>query len=445
MTEVSKPMALAKLETIAGGTLLHDLVGQSSIAKAAAQAQTASKMIAGFGALSLVDRAAEAARNIDLITKVSGFNTLQDMLREQDKRALMVSQILRIGQDLDFAKEKVAVGLFGVPQDHLTGALSLSALMRHSRWANNLSVHAEAATSLLSTLRATEAVKLATSANLITEATRGLDLGRLGLLSPLGHDMDRTTLKLSAFAGMIETIRSQKAIENSVATLFGTWRSHDGLPSDYWRSRAVRAEHYARAEVDSGLISAPNAVVVEALVESGVVEGRRTERGQVVAAFEVGDVRVRIAADRAPSAGFAAIRAFEIALRAFLAAQLEPIHGPEWFARTAQGDAVGQAKRRRHAALVAGEDKQPLVDYSELGDLIHVVTSKSGWPIFEPFFGRMDMWKVDLDRLIALRRPTAHARKTDGVQLAEMLLTIRRRMADMGRTEARAAGWDDDA
>jgi len=446
MADVNKARELAKIGAIGGSSALRDAIeGQSNIAKAVAQAKIASLAAAGFGGMSVVDRAAEAARGIDLIAKASGFNSIQAMLRAQDERALMASRFAQVGQGLDMAVAKAATGLFDAQRNHLTDAMSLSALMRHARWANNLSAHAQAATSLLSAMHTNEVASLTTSAKLISEATRGLDPNRIGLLSTLGDDLNQTTLKLSAFAGMIETIRSQQTIDQSISSLLGTWRTHASLPVSFWLDRAVRADLYKRAEVDPGLVSAPNAVVVEALVESGVVEGRRTESGQLVASIEIGDVSIRIAADRAPSAGFTAIRAFEQALRAFIARHLEPLQGPEWFARTAQGEAVVKAKSRRHAALIAGEEKQPLVDYSELGDLIHIVTSKLGWPIFGPFFGRMDMWKVDLERLIALRRPNAHARKIDGVQLAELLLTIHRRMADMQRTEARAEGWDVDA
>lgn len=244
--------------------------------------------------------------------------------------------------------------------------------------------------------------------------------------------LEGAALKMSLFAGGLDVLGARNpASESASRALLGEWRTRPGLPSDFWRDRQVRARHYREADVDPGLVDADNATLIEVLVESGVVEGDR-KGGTVTAVIQAGPVTVRVTAARPRLGAYRAISAFEIALRAFVAAKIEAAvmaadEEPKgWFRRRMPADVLKRVRERREDAKRAGEAPAAQIAYVDLGDFIPIVTQNANWPIFEPVFGSREAFKVDMERLNAIRRPTAHPRPIDAVQLTEATFTIHR-------------------
>lgn len=263
------------------------------------------------------------------------------------------------------------------------------------------------------------------------------------------HDlkgMAATATKMSLFAGGLD-IFGPDSLGSAAAfsSLLGGYNTSLMPLRGYWRDRGERARYYRDHEVDEGLVDAENAATIEALIDSGVVEGRLTRGGRMTALVEVGSVRLRIHASRPKAGAFAAIDMFENELRRFVACKLEPVLGPKWFTQRAPGDAVLRAKERRHEAMRAGEASLPLINYTDLGDLLGFMIRTDNWTeFFESVFDKREHLKVDLERINANRRPTMHSRPVDPVQLTEIILTITRLRSWMERDGKWSAGWDDD-
>lgn len=258
--------------------------------------------------------------------------------------------------------------------------------------------------------------------------------------------IDITTTKMSLFAGAIDVLGPGAGGSHAAyAALLGSYSTPAMLDRPYWRDPRERARYYRDQDVDDGLIDADNAATVQVLIESGVVEGRRTRAGTMTAVVEAGPVKLRIMASRPKMGAFGAIDAFENALRAFVSAKLEAVAGPNWFKQRVPGDVTTRAKERRREAMRAGEPQLSLIHYTDLGDLIGVILRKDNWgEMFETVFDRAEWLKVDLERLNTHRRPTMHSRPIEPVQLCEIVFTIRRLVGWMERDGAWDQGWDAD-
>ncbi len=259
--------------------------------------------------------------------------------------------------------------------------------------------------------------------------------------------LDVTSTKMSLFAGAIDVLGpGAGGSQAAYAALLGGYSSTQMLDRAYWRDPRERARYYRDQDVDDGLIDGDNAATVAVLIDSGVVEGRRTRAGTMTAVVEAGPVKLRVVASRPKMGAFAAIDSFENALRAFVSGKLEGLAGPNWFKQRVPGDVMTRAKERRREAMRAGEAQLPLIHYTDLGDLIGVILRKDNWNgLFEAVFDRAEWLKVDLERLNANRRPTMHSRPVEPVQLCEIVFTIRRLVGWMERDGVWDRGWDDDA
>lgn len=293
-----------------------------------------------------------------------------------------------------------------------------------------------------------EALNLA--AGSITAAAAGLGsssfASRVAILSENLAGLGATATKMSLFAGSLDVLGpGTDANHAAYKALLGGYTTPAMLDRAYWRDPRERARYYRDQDVDDGLIDADNAVTVAVLVESGVVEGKRTRAGTITAVVEAGPVKVQIMASRPRMGAFGAISAFENGLRDFVAFRLLAAQGANWFKQRVPGDTVQRAKDRRREAMRAGEAPLDLIFYTDLGDLIGVITRKDNWSeLFEVVFDRADWLRVDIERLNAFRRPIMHSRPVDSVQLCEIVLTIHRLVGWMERDGARDIGWDSD-
>lgn len=330
---------------------------------------------------------------------------------------------------------------------------ALGALSRSQHWADALSgKSAQDYAALLGTgdryRQQFEALSLA--ARSICEATAGFTAsGAFAEAVGLGRQlagMDITTTKMSLFAGAIDVLGpGAGGSQVAYTALLGGYSTPAMLDRPYWRDPRERVRYYRDQDVDDGLIDADNAATVQVLIESGVVEGRRTRTGTMTAVVEAGPVKLRIMASRPKMGAFGAIDAFENALKAFVSAKLKAVAGPNWFKQRVPGDIAARAKERRREAMRAGELQLPLIHYADLGDMIGVILRKDNWgEIFEMVFDRAEWLKVDLERLNTHRRPTMHSRPIEPVQLCEIVFTIRRLVGWMERDGAWDQGWDSD-
>jgi len=341
--------------------------------------------------------------------------------------------------------------------DHLTKTLAVEraqvdAITRAKQWAMGLEGRApDAVSRILKSTRSIEdqlghltrtATGIVQAGDLASRATRSLAVGGI-------HDT--TVLKLATFAGSLDLLGPKSSAgQAALDSLLGTWRMRPDLPASFFRDPDTRVRVYREAEVDPGLIDADNAEVIEVLVESGAVSGERTATG-TRAFVDVGPLRMAITTRRARHDAFRAIDGFEVSLRAFVGTKLAAhlmARGEDankWFTLRVPGSLVGEVKKVRREAYRAGEARQPLINFTNLGDLISIITSNRNWDeVFGAVFDDREGFKVDLQRLNAHRRPAMHARPIDGPRLAEILLTIRRLAAMMDANGAWTDGWDDD-
>lgn len=324
----------------------------------------------------------------------------------------------------------------------------LGAISRAAHWAGGLQTHGQELASLLGGSDALHAQigRLTKAASAIAGPDGPMESSRrLGALD------QATFLKMSAFGGSLDVLGPGAGLGGmAFDSLLGVWRMRADLPPGFWRNPSTRARTYHDAHVDPGLVDADASDVVEVLVESGVVEGERTRSG-VRAVVEVGSMRLAVTTARPRHGAFQVIDAFEVELRAFLTRKLQAREAAaggnpaRWFERRVPGDVVRKAKDVRRDAYRAGEGPQALVNFTNLGDLIAVVTRKDNWEeVFAPVFGDRDGFIVDLRRLNENRRTIMHARPIDGVRLTEVMLTARRLLAAMAREGPADEGWDED-
>ncbi|APH56872.1 Hypothetical protein GbCGDNIH6_8222 [Granulibacter bethesdensis] len=452
---------------------LKELMGIDQTASAIAEAHRAMQPLGGlFG-----NRPRSGLEEVALGLRDNALGSVGAYLREKQSFSTRLSSEFLVGRDAATTATALArqygdqIGTLNdrIQRDYLGGGFSdtlrqdltasaiaqraeISAITRATNWSSGLLARDEAALSsiLKASDTATEEMarlqRMATgSANvsdLTARASRGIELSAI---------RDATTLRMSAFAGALDTFGPRASLgQAAFDALLGTWHTHPDLPAAFWRDRPTRERLYRDADVDPGLVDADSAAVVEVLVDSGVVEGKRTRTG-VKAVVEIGPLRMSITTGCARHDAFCAIDAFEVVLRAYIAAKLEAHlaakgeDATKWFTARVPGNIVGEAKRTRRDAYKAGEDRQPLINFTNLGDLIAVISTRQNWEeVFGAVFGDRDGLKVDLQRLNAHRRPTMHARPIDGLRLAEIVLTIRRLMATMQADGAWVDGWDDD-
>ena len=259
----------------------------------------------------------------------------------------------------------------------------------------------------------------------------GADQVRISALLGLNHEfsagLEITRLKMSAFAGVTDRLGTwTRASDEAYRSLFGEWRTRPDLPESYWRDARVRRRMYDAAEVDPGLAGAGLKVAVEVVVESGLASGARLE-ANAVAVIALGDVSMTIHSTDTRGDAYKVLERFEVELRAYITRKLSGKFGPDWFKLRVDGNVAGDAKRIRKQALERGEDPMPLINYTELGHLASIIGGRKNWDeVFGDVFINAVEFDLDMQKLIAVRRPTMHVRPIDGVRLVELICVVQR-------------------
>lgn len=391
--------------------------------------------------------ASRLARGSAIADLISGH--ARPSLTEEIARAMAAPFPTSTGQIFSSDEMRRAMGLSGTSRDGSFGALA-SSLMTSPRhlWADAIapmSAGQIASTLGIGTSLRDEIERLSGSAlHLLRDTDPRRNVVRDAIEAAAG--LGTASTKMSLLAASMDALGPKTMVADAAFhALLGDWRSHANLPEAYWRSWPTRQRMYREAEVDPELIEAEAGEVVEALVESGMVEGAISPSGTVSAILEVGGSRMTVSARRPRHQAYDAITALEDAMRRFVADKLAAHEGDEWFKRRVPGDVVRRAKERRQAAMLGSEDKASLIEHIDLGDFVAIVLKGDNWrDVFGPVFGNAEHFKVDLERLNINRRPAMHTRKVDPVRLAETLIVIQRLeklMAADGRIDQ---GWDDD-
>lgn len=263
----------------------------------------------------------------------------------------------------------------------------------------------------------------------LAERTRMSEL--LGLGQSFAGEFESTRIKMSVLAGIGEISRPRSLLEtDAYQDLFGDWHVHSGLPRSFWNDRRERTKAYEEAEVDEGLIHATPGVALEIMIESGLTTGMRDDGG-AVAVVAMGEVSMTVRSQRPRGDSFAAVSGFEQQIRAFISRKMEGRFGPDWFKHRAS-NLIGKAKAARKAAMERGEKFLPLIEFTDLGELATLIMAKGNWDdVFGDVFVNRDAFNFDMQRLVAVRRPTMHARPVDGVLLVEMLCVMQRLSAQI--------------
>lgn len=321
-------------------------------------------------------------------------------------------------------------------RNSLLGALTgpIGEATRTAQWMGAISgdiagVSPQLGGSLAGAVESMRSSVLGLDGSFVADRTRMSEL--LGIGQAFSGEFESTRIKMSVLAGIGEISTPRSLLEaDAYKHLFGEWRVHAGLPRSFWNNKRERTRAYEEAEVDEGLIHAAPGVALEIMIESGLAAGMRADDG-AVAVVAVGEVYMTVKSRRTRGDAFAAVSVFEQQMRAFISRKMEERFGPDWFKNRAS-NLVGKAKAARKAAMERGEKSLPLIEFTDLGELATLIITKGNWDdVFGDVFVNRDAFNFDMQRLVAVRRPTMHARPVDGVLLVEMLCVMQRLSAQI--------------
>tara|TARA_R110000868_G_scaffold14689_7_gene68082 strand:- start:126 stop:1340 length:1215 start_codon:yes stop_codon:yes gene_type:complete len=328
-----------------------------------------------------------------------------------------------------------------VQQSLLTSlAGPLGDISKTSQWASTLGMFDTAKINQLlggGLGSAVEDMRFAIAKNLIGPAA--LDQTKigaaLGLTTRFEADFATTQLKMATLAGIGEVYDRRSHFQlDAYHSWFGTWRTSIDLPENFWRDRRVRKRMYRDAEVDEGLIVAQPAMALEIMIESGLTPGLRSE-ADAVAVVTFGEVSMTVRSGGTSRDAYALVEQLEQGLRSYIERKLEGRFGPDWFKLRAS-NLIGKAKDIRKTAMARGEKFAPLINFTELGDLSNIIKNTKNWDeVFGDVFKEKTEFDHDMQKLIAIRRPTMHIRAIDSVLLVEAICVMKRladQMSDDG-------------
>ncbi|PZQ19299.1 MAG: hypothetical protein DI565_02680 [Ancylobacter novellus] len=368
----------------------------------------------------LSGRAAELARSM------SGYAPGQRLIDQ----TLFAGVTKGLNASLDPTR-RAAAGIAG----QLSGYGAILEATRMSRWSESVAGRSIAEITQALRPNATlfaEVERMRADARQITQGAQALAFfGAGNIAGPAA--LAATSLKMSALAGARDVFGSLSAVEGLAnRALLGGWATRADLPERFWSEPSYRSRLYRDAEVDEGLIETSAGGAIDVMVTSGLHGGVRDQDGVTALVLPVGSLLVSIRSDNVEGDARQAVADIERAMRAFVARKLEAAHGPDWVRHRTPGDIFKNAKRKREAALKDGEPNRPLVDFVDIGELMDTVIWAKNWAsVFADVFIDAQMFALRVRALNAVRRPAAHSREVDGVQLVELCLQAYRLAAQM--------------
>lgn len=384
------------------------------------QALETRKMLETFSGRNLIDEAIEAKRTF---ATLGGRNLVDEMI---ENRHFLDRQLAGI----DLAATARSIAGWGSLVDRQTiDALAgtIGAVSRAHAWAAGISAGQIEDFQQLYTAREfarvyAEATALTHSPTFDQVRAQALIGGTLAIEAELAA----TQAKMAMLAGAQDLLGAQAAATaQAEMALLGQWHTRPDLPQRFWRDPELRERLYEEAEVDPGLAASDAGTALQVMISGGYAAGTEVE-GVSTAVIAFADINVTIQARGSRSTAYRALAAFEERFRKFIAGKLQPL-GPKWFEQRVDGEIVKKAKETRLAAYKAGEPQAPLIDFTDLGELVRIVLRKDNWDQhFGAVFVNRDKFIFDTQAVIATRRPTMHSRSVDGVRLLELLLILQR-------------------
>jgi hypothetical protein len=110
-------------------------------------------------------------------------------------------------------------------------------------------------------------------------------------------------------------------------------------------------------------------------------------------------------------AAFNRLQHFEFAIRKYIAETMWAAFGDTWMQRRLPAGMLDKWKGKRDAAVHAGAQEQPLINYADFTDYLPIIEKKDNWrELYQKIFQRPEDIKESLQRMYPVRIATMHAR-----------------------------------
>ncbi|SEB84800.1 hypothetical protein SAMN05216452_3410 [Nitratireductor aquibiodomus] len=230
---------------------------------------------------------------------------------------------------------------------------------------------------------------------------------RLRVMQSPWLDLERESLSIRAFAniqaigGLATSTNSySKSITAALRSQLGDWR--DPITFDVPKL----ADAFARIELYDSRGFNPDLTHFseEAYQETVEVSGLVLDDADVETVDGDDDLELN-------SRAYQTLLRFEREIRAFIVTVMSTTFGPDWMKHQLPPTIHDQWQAKKTAALKAGADDLPLIEYADFTDYLPIIERKDNWvSVFKPVFGRPEDIRESLQRLYPVRLATMHAR-----------------------------------
>jgi hypothetical protein len=100
----------------------------------------------------------------------------------------------------------------------------------------------------------------------------------------------------------------------------------------------------------------------------------------------------------------------ETQLRRFIEAKMIENFGPDWMKHRLPKQMLDSWVSKRDDAERSSDVDRPLIAFADFTDYVPLICKKDNWPVFKPYFQRMENVTESLQRLYPLRNDTMHSR-----------------------------------
>lgn len=218
---------------------------------------------------------------------------------------------------------------------------------------------------------------------------------------------------MASLHGIGNALKTMPGFSDNLSDLLrshlGDWRDPIVLPENI-TDIAVRTGFYDERGFDSALTGFP----ADAFDEGVEVFGIRVEPPPIVLAY---GPPVPPSSDVDEEAGFGRtntahdwLQRMESHLRSFIDTVMTNAHGPDWPKSRLPNGVYDQWQGKKQKAEQAGRPAAPLIAYADFNDYVLVVGRSDNWPLFAPFFTRIESFRESMQRLHPIRLDVAHSR-----------------------------------
>lgn len=188
---------------------------------------------------------------------------------------------------------------------------------------------------------------------------------------------------------------------------FGDWRDVGSIPTDSLLDPLARYDLYVDRGFDEDLTDAPDEVVEEEVVASGLPINW-------AAVFEVKELAVANTPMRALENSRVArdyIGNFEIYLRTIIDRLMTDAFGPKWYRTRLPNNMLDGWLAQRDVDRNNGRPDEPILNYSQLADLGQIICKQDNFrEVFQRYIRRRQDVQETFERLVPIRNVAAHNR-----------------------------------